>query len=249
MTPQTIVGLVLLVLGVAVKVAAAAAWLPGDVSFIGEITNLGVLLLGKELMPASAAALKRTSLKPPSAPAKPGDWLEPLVPLLLHAAAMSIAFGTLTACAGSPADAALQNRIEANALRAEVNEASDVLAQAHGALPFVCAYLGPDSAACVTLEDSYRVLASAVDTAHRAIDLLDAVGVGAVQTRTAVERVLSEAETFGASVARAGEEVQYAIENHRRDRDAGGEGLGRGLEPSPEAAPAEDAGPQPAAAP
>lgn len=147
----------------------------------------------------------------------------------------------LLGCAGSPADAALQNRLEANALRAEVNEASDVLAQAHGALPFVCAYLGPDSAACLTLEDSYRVLASAVDTAHRGIDLLDAVGVGAVQTRAAVERVLSEAEAFGASVKRAGEEVQYAIEGHRRDRDAGGEGLGRGVEPSPEAAPAEGA--------
>jgi uncharacterized membrane protein YczE len=56
MTPQTIVGLVLLVLGVGVKVAAASTWIPGDVSFIGEITNFGMLLLGKEMLQPSAAA-------------------------------------------------------------------------------------------------------------------------------------------------------------------------------------------------
>lgn len=234
MTPQVIIGIVFVLIGIGVEIAKAAGMLgSGEIGYVAEVSNLGFLLLGKELLNKSAAAQAKDAARR-SIPPAAGALL--VLPLL---------FG----CAGTPTDAALQNRLEANALRAEVNEASDVLAQAHGALPFVCAYLGPDSAACVTLEDSYRVLASAVDTAHRAIDLLDAVGVGAVQTRTAVERVLSEAETFGASVQRAGEEVQYAIENHRRDRDAGGEGLGRGLEPSPEAAPAEDAGPQPAAAP
>jgi hypothetical protein len=230
MTPQTIVGLVLLVLGVAVKVAAAAAWLPGDVSFIGEITNLGVLLLGKELMPASAAAAqKRTSLKPPAGAALL------VLPLL---------FG----CAGSPRDAALQNRLEANALREDVNEAAEVLAQAYGALPFICAYFGEQSAACMSLQDGYRITASAIDTVHRGIDLLDAVGVGAEQTRVAAERVLSEAKAFGSAVQRTGDEVQNAVAK-QADGSGGGPGGPSAEQPAAEAAPAEGAGPPPAAAP
>lgn len=159
--------------------------------------------------------------------------------------AIVLAVLLLGGCAGTP-DQAAQNRIDANALRDQVNEASDTLEQAFGALPFICAYVGPDSAACAALEDTYRVLASAVDTTHRGIDLLDAVGVGAEQTRAAAERVLAEAKLFGAAVARSGEEVANAIEADRRDRGPGGAVPER---PAPEAAPAEDAGQAPAAAP
>lgn len=228
MTAQVIIGLVFVLIGVAIEVAKAAGLLgSGEIGYIGEISNLGFLLLGKELLNKSPAAQAKETARKSIAPVA-------IVALLLGA------------CAGTPADTALQNRLEANALRAEVNEASDVLAQAHGALPFVCAYLGPDSAACVTLEDSYRVLASAIDTAHRGIDLLDAVGVGAAQTRVAVERVLSESEAFGAAVKRAGEEVAHALE---ADRSGGGPNGPSAEQPAPEAAPAEGAGPAPAAAP
>jgi hypothetical protein len=69
MSQQAIVGLVLLLVGVAVKVAAAAGLLPGDVGFIGEITNLGVALIFKEqAMPSpQALAIKARKSLPPKA--------------------------------------------------------------------------------------------------------------------------------------------------------------------------------------
>lgn len=231
MTPHTIVGLVLLVLGISVKVAAAAGWLPGDISFIGEVMALGTFLIGKEQASSSEAArAKRTSLKPPPAA---GALL--VLPLL---------FG----CAGSPTDTALQNRLAANELRDTVNEASDTLAQAYGALPFICAYFGEQSAACMSLQDGYRITASAIDTVHRGIDLLDAVGVGAEQTRSAAERVLSEAKAFGSAVQRTGEEVANAVAK-QADGSGGGPGGPSAEQPAPEAAPAEGESPPPAAAP
>lgn len=64
MTPQVIIGLSLLLVGVVIKTLAAAGIIPGDVGFVGEVTNLGMLLLGKELMPASAASQKSRSIPP-----------------------------------------------------------------------------------------------------------------------------------------------------------------------------------------
>jgi hypothetical protein len=211
-----------------------------------DLKVIAGLIVGAVWINAKESA--RASVKPPPVPAKPGDWLEPLVPLLSHATAMSIAFGALTACAGTPADTALQNRLAANDLRDTVNEASDTLAQAHGALPFICAYFGERSAACMSLQDGYRITASAIDTVHRGIDLLDAVGVGAEQTRVAAERVLSEAKAFGSAVQRTGEEVQNAVAK-QADRSGGGPGGPSAEQPAAEASPAEDAGtPAPAAA-
>lgn len=147
--------------------------------------------------------------------------------------ALALPLVFLIGCAGANVDPALANRMAANDLRAQVNEASDQLERVHGALPFVCAYLGPDSARCVALEDGYRVAARLVDTAHRAVDLIDAVGVGAVETRAQVERVLDEAKQLGAAVADASNEVTNALGHHQRSIPDGGE--------------ADQAGPAPAA--
>lgn len=132
---------------------------------------------------------------------------------------VAIVLPLLLGCAGTP-DSALQNRLQANELRAQVNEAGDTLAQVYGALPFVCAYLGPDSAACLALEDTYRVLVSATDAAHRSIDVIDAVGAGAEQTRAAVERVVSESKALGASVARLGQEATNALGRNRQSAES-----------------------------
>lgn len=181
----------------------------------------------------AAITVARTSKAPP-----------PLPPV-----AMMFLVLLLGGCAGTPEQAA-QNRIDANALRDTVNEASDTLSQAHGALPFVCAYLGPDSAECVALEDSYRVLSIAIDVAHAGIDTLDAYGIGAKKTRKQAEGLLSRAKAFGAQVARLGEEVANVVEEDSGpDRGPGGAVPERDAA-APEATPAEDAGtPAPAAAP
>jgi hypothetical protein len=189
-------------------------------------------------------AVQRTSVKPPPISQTGGMLLSVLVYGVTMA---SVTLGGY-ACAGSPTDTALQNRLAANDLREDVNEAAEVLAQAHGALPFICAYLGERSAACMSLQDGYRITASAIDTVHRGIDLLDAVGVGAEQTRVAAERVLSEAKAFGSAVQRTGEEVQNAVAK-QADRSGGGPGGPSAEQPAAEASPAEDAGtPAPAAA-
>lgn len=230
MTAQVIIGLVFVLIGVAIEVAKAAGLLgSGEIGYIGEISNLGFLLLGKELLNKSPAAQAKETARKSIAPVA-------IVALLLGA------------CAGSPTDTALQNRLAANELRDTVNEASDTLAQAYGALPFICAYFGEQSAACMSLQDGYRITASAIDTVHRGIDLLDAVGVGAEQTRSAAERVLSEAKAFGSAVQRTGEEVANAVAK-QADGSGGGPGGPSAEQPAPEAAPAEGESPAPAAAP
>lgn len=70
MTTQAIIGLVMIVLGYALKIAAGAGWLPGDAGVAGEITGLGWALVGKELWPGSPQSLAvkaRASKVPPAA--------------------------------------------------------------------------------------------------------------------------------------------------------------------------------------
>jgi hypothetical protein len=207
-----------------------------------DLKVIAGLIVGAVWINAKESA--RTSVKPPPISQTGGMLLSVLVYGVTMA---SVTLGGY-ACAGSPADAALQNRLAANDLRDTVNEASDTLAQAHGALPFICAYFGEQSAACMSLQDGYRITASAIDTVHRGIDLLDAVGVGAEQTRVAAERVLSEAKAFGSAVQRTGDEVQNAVAK-QADGSGGGPGGPSAEQPAAEAAPAEGAGPPPTAAP
>lgn len=75
MTWQAIVGVVFVLIGLAIKVAQAAGLLgAGEIGMVGEISNLGMLLIGKELIPGSAQSLavsSRASKLPPVALALP----------------------------------------------------------------------------------------------------------------------------------------------------------------------------------
>jgi len=224
----------------AVGIYALTAW-PPMAGVAEALKVLAGLVVGGVWLPRPGDGAEMARLRKSVPPA-----LEALF-LIAFPTLGVLAASQIVACAGTP-EQATQNRIAANALRDQVNEASDALTLAHGALPIVCAHLGPDSSACTTLEDTYRVLASAVDTAHRGIDLLDAVGIGGEELRESAERVLSESKAFGASVARLGSEVADVLdENRRRGSDAAGSPAQQPAEAS-EAAPAQGAGQAPAEA-
>lgn len=67
-TAHTWLGIAFIAVGVVVKIAQAAGLLvAGEIGYVGEITNAGFLLLGKELWPGSPQSLavrKRTSIPP-----------------------------------------------------------------------------------------------------------------------------------------------------------------------------------------
>lgn len=91
MTPQAIIGLVMIVLGYALKIAAGAGWLPGDAGVAGEITGLGWALVGKELWPGSPQSLAvkaRASKVPP--------------PFTVAIVFACIGLAALSGCAGTP---------------------------------------------------------------------------------------------------------------------------------------------------
>lgn len=58
MTWQAIVGVAFVLIGLLVRVLTAAGLLgTGEIGMVGEISNLGMLLIGKELIPGSAQSL------------------------------------------------------------------------------------------------------------------------------------------------------------------------------------------------
>jgi hypothetical protein len=69
MTAQVIIGLVFVLIGVAIELAKAAGLLgAGEIGYVGEVSNLGFLLLGKELLDKSPAAQARSAARKSVAP-------------------------------------------------------------------------------------------------------------------------------------------------------------------------------------
>lgn len=69
MTAQVIIGIVFVLIGICVEVAKAAGMLgSGEIGYVAEVSNLGFLLLGKELLNKSAAAQAKESARKSIAP-------------------------------------------------------------------------------------------------------------------------------------------------------------------------------------
>lgn len=153
MTPQVIVGLLLLLVGVAVKVLAAIKQLP-DIALVGELTNLGMLLLGKELMQASPAAQAKRSSLPPKAGA-----VGVVLALLL------------VGCAG--AEPALQ----ADDYAQRLNKASVALLRATPIIDAGCAFL-EERSPCPVVRQAHATAVASEAVARHAIQVYAQSGEG-----------------------------------------------------------------------
>jgi hypothetical protein len=237
MTAQVILGAVFVLVGLGVKVAQAAGLLGiGEIGFVGEVSNLGMLLLGKELLNKSPAAQARTSLKPP--PAAGAVLLACMLPLM-------------QACAGTPSYDPLAAREAANDIRAELNEAHDVALQAGALVPLACAYLGEGDARCKALEDGYAVLRASFRAGYAAADLIDTTGIATAEATQGVQSVISAAHDFGSAVTTIAAEVANVLgersggQGAGPDHDAGGGREQGAPAPSPEGEAAPNAAPAP----
>ena len=217
MTPLTILGALFVIVGVVIKALAAAGFLgTGEVGWIAEISNLGMLLLGKELWPGSpdSLAVRKRSIPPVALL---------VVPFLL------------LGCAGTnyaPGDAALAARD----MRSDLARVSGVLEFARNATPLLCSLQpGP---ACDALRDSIPVLDAAHKTASQAVDLLEASGLAVDAVAVQVRVVLDQSQALAQTVAALGHEVANAVA-----RPADQPGGPPAQPPTAEAPPASSAAP------
>jgi hypothetical protein len=207
MTPQAFIGLGFVLLGVAVKVAQAAGLLgAGEVGYVGEMTNLGFLLLGKELLNKSPAAQAKDAARKSIAPIA-------CVFLLL----------LLPACAGmdkAVADAqAARDRaaVSAAAMRSDLSAARGVLDAFSTSVTVLCSFQRVEQ--CSAAEDTIRVLAAALKTASQAVDVAESAGIAMPVLAQQVATVAEQARALGATVQALGSEVARVVDQ-RPDSNA-----------------------------
>lgn len=174
----------------------------------------------------------RSSVRPPPSAGT-------LIPLFSHAAAMSIAFGALTACSQLPApnDAAA----EAAKMRASLAEVKGALDFAEPAIEMLCAIKPVEQ--CGTARDMLHTLAAAHDVAVGTLNTAESLG--AVIGSREVAAALQQSKALGAAVLALGNEVARAVDQGP-DRVAPAEPSGQpSASPAEVAAPADPGGARP----
>lgn len=204
MSPQVLVGLVLVLVGLGVKVAAAVLKLP-EIALVGEVTNLGMLLLGKEMLqPSAAMQQKRASIAPK--------------------AGIVFAVLLLAGCASAP-----PVRDTANEFTKRVNQGAEALDAAAPMVRVSCAFIA-DRSPCPAVKQAHATASASIDAAHRLIGIYDATGQGVLETVSAVIAAEADAAAFALEVAKLAEVIRaeaHRIESSGRapvgDPEAGGQ--------------------------
>jgi hypothetical protein len=132
-------------------------------------------------------------------------------------------------------------RTQANAMRIEVNAASDITKAVGAYIPFVCNVRGETSRECNGLHDAYDAARESIKAAHAAIDLYDGTGVMLAGADAASRGIRDAANAFARQVLTAVEAVKDGLENVAGEPGSEADRSGAQPAPAPEAA-AEDPG-------
>ena len=192
MTPQVVIGLTLVLVGLALKAAAAILQLP-EIGLVGEASNLGMLLLGKELMQPSQAMVAKRSTRPP-------------VPV-------AMLFGVallLTAC-GASDEAARRDR--ANEYTQRVNAGAAVMRETRVLVDAGCAFIG-EKPPCASVRQAYALAAASLEAAHAAIGIYDATGQGPLEAITKVIQAEADAAALVLEAKKLAEVIRAEAKAH-----------------------------------
>jgi hypothetical protein len=204
-----------------------AAWItkPGDGALVAE------------------AKKARASKYPPPVPAKPGDWLEPLVPIVvLVLSAQAIACAGMDKAVADAQAARDRAQASATAMRSDLSAARGVLDAFSTSVTVLCSFQRVEQ--CAAAEDTVRVLEAALKTASQAVDVAESAGIAMPVLAQQVATVAEQAKALGATVQALGEAVAYAVDEAKAPM-AGRDGLAPLLQRAPESS----AQPAPAGAP
>lgn len=230
MTWQAMVGVLFVLVGVIVKVLTAAGLLgAGEIGLVGEVSNLGMLLLGKELWPGSAESLAvKSRTKPPPIP---GRSLTMLLGLAIPASYLLT--GQLVACTATQTvtdarKAAEQMREQAKAEAAHAREtlasARSMLDIADSAVGIACGFRRVEM--CSPTEDTLAALRAGVKAADQAVGVAESTGIAMPTVMQQVETVAEQIEALGATVSALEEAV------HDKAQEAARDGMGPVLQPT-----------------